>query len=113
MENDIDKYFNEEENFWTNQQILGMREVLRGIIVKDWASMQLESMDFSQCNKVLIKNTVDFYFEYWRNRCMVLHAPESIKQHLRKETQAIKLEVISGSNKNFNRCVNSCPVNEE
>ena len=49
MENNIKKYFNNEENFWTNQQTLGMREVFRVIMVKHWASIPVESIDFNQC----------------------------------------------------------------
>ena len=47
MPNDIGKYFNNEENFWTNQQVLGKREVFRGIIVKDWVAITVESVDFT------------------------------------------------------------------
>ena len=55
MANYIGKYFNKEENFWTNQQVIGMREVLRGIMVKDCVAMPVETMHFTSCNKVLIK----------------------------------------------------------
>ena len=113
MENDIGKYFNEEENFWTNQQVLGMREVLRGIVVKDWVAMPVECIDFTQYNKVLIKKAVVFYCECWNNRCVVLHSPEVRKQYLRKEIKAIKLEAMSGSIENYNRYVNAYPINDK
>ena len=34
MTKEIKKYFNKENNFWTNQQIIGLREVFRGFAVK-------------------------------------------------------------------------------
>ena len=34
MENNIEQCFKNEENFQTNQKVLGMREVFRGIMVK-------------------------------------------------------------------------------
>ena len=113
MENAIEKYFNNEENFWTNQQVLGMREVFRGIMVKDWASTPVESTDFTQHNKVLIKKDVNFYCEYWNNRRVVLHTLEVRKYYLRKETQEVKLEALRGSIKIYNRHVNAYPINDE
>jgi len=113
MENDIVKYSNKEENFWTNQQVLGMREVFRGIVVRDWVAMPIECIDFTPCNKVLIKKALNFYSECWNNRCVVMHSPEVRKQHLRKDIKAIKLEAISGIIQNYNRYVNAYPINEE
>ena len=85
MKNDIGKYFNKEENFWTNQKELGMREVFRVIMVKYWASIPLEIIDFAQHNKVQIKKALNFYCECWNNTCVVLHSSYIRKQHLRKE----------------------------
>jgi len=113
MENDIVKYFNKEENFWTNQQVLGMRDVFRGIVVRDWGALPIECIDFTPYNKVMIKKAVDFYSACWNNRCVVMHSPEVRKQYLRKELKAIKLEAMSGTIENYNRYVKAYPINEE
>ena len=113
MENDFVKYFNKEENFWTNQQVLEMREVLRGIMAKDWVEILVESMCFTQHDKLLSKNSMEFYSECWNNRCVVLHSPVIRKQCLRKETKAIKLEAMNVTIENQNRHANACPINEE
>ena len=43
----------------------------------------------------------------------MLHSPEVRKQYLRKEIKAIKLEAMSGTIENYNRCVNAYPINDE
>ena len=43
----------------------------------------------------------------------MLHAPEVVKQCLRKETQSLKLVAISGTIKNYNTHVNAYPINDE
>ena len=39
MEKDMNKYFNNESNLHASQQIQGMREVFRGVVVNEWVSM--------------------------------------------------------------------------
>ena len=56
MTKEIGKKFNKEENCWTSRQVLGVREVFRGIVVKDWVTMPVGSADFTQHNKALIKS---------------------------------------------------------
>ena len=58
IENDIEKYFNNEEKCWTIQQVLGIREVLRGTVGKHWVSMPLEIIDVTQHNNDLIKRAI-------------------------------------------------------
>ena len=48
MMKDILKYLNKENNFWTNQQVLGMREVFRGVVVKSWIPLLLESANLKK-----------------------------------------------------------------
>ena len=60
MINDIVKIFNKEDFFWKNQQVIGVREVFRGIVVKSWVGMPVESIDFKKYNKILMKKAVEF-----------------------------------------------------
>ena len=39
MIKNIGKYFNKEQNFWTNHQVIGIREVFGGILVKKLGSV--------------------------------------------------------------------------
>ena len=73
---DVGKYFNNEQNFWTNQQVIGIREVLKGIAVKNWVLFPVESTEFKKYNKILINKEFDFYSECWKDRFKMLHSPE-------------------------------------
>ena len=75
-------------------------------MVKDWVAMPLESIYYTQYNKVLSKKAVYFYCECLNNRCVAFHSPEVRKQHLRKEIKATKLEAMSGTIENYDRHVN-------
>ena len=45
MENDVEKCFNNEGNSYNAQQVTGMRELLRGLVAKELASLPHETTD--------------------------------------------------------------------
>ena len=74
MLEDIAIFFNnegEEEEYTTSQQCIGIKEIFRGFIVKDWEGSNFNSERFRELNKVLVVNAVLFYKECWtsRNEC--------------------------------------------
>ena len=73
---DILKHFNGKENLWTNQQMVGIREMFRGVAVKSWMSLPLERLKFVVCNKIIAREAVKFYSEYWRERCKAPNTSE-------------------------------------
>ena len=48
--------------------------------------------NFHTCNKVLVKNSVKFYYDCWTRRCAVLHDPEVQRKALEEEVLVIKDE---------------------
>ena len=46
MEKNIEKYFKSEGNLRANQQMLGMREEFRGLVVKEQLEMTNEIIDY-------------------------------------------------------------------
>ena len=46
MSEDVRKYYNKENNFWTNRQVFGMREVSKGFFIESWVALSLESIKF-------------------------------------------------------------------
>ena len=79
MIKDIIKYFNKKFFFLTNQQVIGLREFLRGVAVKSWVALPLERIKFKKHNTFLIKISADFCSECWRERYSVIHSPECRK----------------------------------
>ena len=57
-----------------------MREAFRGVVVKSWLSMPVESINFKKYNKILIEKEVEFYSECWKDRYNVLHSLEYRKK---------------------------------
>ena len=55
IEKDMVKCFSNETKFHANQQLLGMTEVHRVVVMKEWMETPNERMDFSQFNKALVK----------------------------------------------------------
>ena len=45
-----------------------MREVLRGVVVKEWVAMPNESIDFLPYNKSLVVNGLRLHIMYWNKR---------------------------------------------
>ena len=113
MEKDTEKCLNNEGNLQMNQQLLGVREVLRGVVAKEQAETTNERMYFSQCNKALVKKGAILRIECWDKRQEVLHDPEVQKQQLTKEAKEIKTEERSRVIENHNICVSACSNSED
>ena len=92
MLNDVNKYFNNNDDYHTNQQLIGHRELFRGVIVKEWVIENLNNMHFHTCDKVFVKNYVQFYHECWKRRCVALHDHEVQKKVLKEEVLVIMEE---------------------
>ena len=71
MLNDVSKYFNKNNNHYTNQQLIGCKDLFRGLIVKECAIENQSRIIFHQHNKVLVKSCVQCYHECWKRMCGV------------------------------------------
>ena len=65
MLKDVNKYFNNEDDCHTNQQLIGYKDLFRCVIVKDWVIDNCNSANFYPHNKVLIENCVKYYHDCW------------------------------------------------
>ena len=54
MLKDTNKYFDKEDDYYTNQRLIGCKNVFRGVIVKDWVMCNNNRVKFHPHNKVLI-----------------------------------------------------------
>ena len=76
MVNDMNKFFNNSNDYCTNHQLIGHRDLFRGVTVKEWVMGNHNVSKFHACNKVLVKSCFHFYHECWKIRFVVLHDPE-------------------------------------
>ena len=56
----IDKH-NEYE---TNQQYIGIKNLFRGVVIKVWFGMTFSQTKYEDCNKVLIREYIRYYEKY-------------------------------------------------
>ena len=73
---DIHKFLNKESNYQTNQELIGLMNVFRGIAVQCWIGDNFNNNDDRKHNKVMIKESVLFYSECWLGRCKEMHDEE-------------------------------------
>ena len=57
---DIRTFLKNETSFETNQEVLGMRNVFRGITIKSWTENNFETSEDHKCNKIIVKESVIF-----------------------------------------------------
>ena len=70
---DIHNFLNTESNYQTNQELIGLRNIVRGTSVQCWIGDNFNNNDDRKFNKVITKESVLFYSECWIDRCKALH----------------------------------------
>ena len=60
MTRDISKFQKNETCFETYQEVLGMRNVFQGTIIKIWKGNNFETREDRKCNKIIVKESVFF-----------------------------------------------------
>ena len=80
---DIVVYFEDgdEDEYESSQQHVGMKNLFRGFIVKDWEGANFNCVKYSQLNKIVIVNAVKFCNQCWKHRNEEFHNEE--KQRVR------------------------------
>ena len=56
----------EEEEYETNQQHVGMKELFRGYVVKDWKGTNLSAIKYETMNKIIARKHVEFHMKHWK-----------------------------------------------
>ena len=114
MLRDIIKYFNYDDNYYANQQIIGYKDMFMGVIIKEWVAGNEHGVIFHNYNKILIKCCVQFYVECWKRRCVRLHSPEVKMKVLKEDAMALLDDAGKDEVKGLKRYseVNSMDLNE-
>ena len=79
---DIKKYlYQEDEEYMTTQQVIGMKMLFKGWSVKNWVNVNVEpSLKMKKINKILVKCSVTFYSKAWKHRNNIMHNIEAYRQ---------------------------------
>ena len=89
---DIMKYAqNEQEgDYKSNQQYVGMQELFRRYIVIDWERTNFGNKKYKDLNKIIVKRCVEFYDACWKHRNDEYHNEEKQKKKLRDWYEKVK-----------------------
>ena len=90
---DIVKFFKgDEDEHETSQQHVGIKDLLRGFVVKDWDGANFNCIKHTSLNKILVKKAALFYSKCWKHRNDVYHDEEKQRERLIKWRERIKLQ---------------------
>ena len=83
IRSNIKQYLNNENEYKTNQLIIGLQNAFQGHIVNSWiGSKVIDKADYKY-NKVITLHYVEFYFECWVNRNDVYHSSKKQQKILK------------------------------
>ena len=82
---DIVRYLEEEEDeYETNQYLIGMKELFRGYVVAMWEGTNVNSKKFKTMNKIVVKRCVEHYVKCWKHRNEAYNDEEKQKERMKK-----------------------------
>ena len=53
-----------------------MRALFRGAFIDEWVTLNEDNIACNDCDRNLLKKSVFFYHEFWKERCEYLHTEE-------------------------------------
>ena len=56
----------DEREYCTNQQYIGMKELFRGYIVQVWQGVEFNSVKYHELNRIVVRKCVEYYVKCWR-----------------------------------------------
>ena len=104
LENDV------EEEYETNQYHVGMSELFRGYVVLDWKDANFDCRKYSKLNKIIVRNSVTFYNECWKDRNESMHDEQKQKERLRKWFEKEKAKAEQSEYRQIRLYVQRCKV---
>jgi len=80
----------EEEEYEMNQQCVGMQELFRGYVVRDWEGTNFKSEKYEKLNRISVKRCVEHYDKCWKHRNSEYHDEEKQRKRLIKWYEKVK-----------------------
>ena len=84
MLSDIKNYiYNQNNPGLTTQSQLGMKYLFRGWVTKNWTNINdPQNVIMKEINRILVRQSVEYYSEAWKQRNDLLHDPNYYKQYI-------------------------------
>ena len=83
----------DENDYETNQQMVGMRSVFRGHVVKVWKGINFSQTKYKALNKILSKHCILYYQKCWKDRNEYYHNEDAQKSRALEWKRVIEQHV--------------------
>jgi hypothetical protein len=115
MGEDILCYLEEgpEDEYETNQHYIGMKDLFRGYVIKNWKETDFNSRKYRRLNKVLVRQCVWYYNECWKDRNRVMHDESKQRERLKKWYEKEKNKAERSEYRQLNLYVERCKIDIE
>ena len=72
---DILRYLEDDcdNEYETNQGMLGMKNIFRGYVIKVWKGTNFEQKKYRKLNRIVVRLSVQYYYECWIERNKIYH----------------------------------------
>ena len=74
----------QEAEYETNQQYVGMTELFRGYVVKNWMEVNMNTKKYRYLNRILARECVHYYDRCWKHRNQIMHDPIKQKERMKR-----------------------------
>ena len=74
----------EEEEYETNQYLVGIQELFRGYVIVVWEGIELSSKKYSILNEIVAKKCMEFYVKCWKQRNEILYDENKQRECVKK-----------------------------
>ena len=95
----------EEEDYETNQQHVGMQKLFCGYVVIDWEGTNLNITKHKKLNKTIVRKCVEFYVKCWKERNEEHHNDDKQRNRLMKWYEKIKLKAENSNQRQMLLCI--------
>jgi len=103
----------QEVEYETNQQHVGMSELFRGFVVKNWMSTDMNDKKYRYLNMIIVRECVHFYGQCWKHRNEIMHDPVKQKERLIKWYESEKEEGSQSVSRQMRMYVDKCKLDVE
>ena len=102
----------EEAECETNQQCVGMKELFRGYVIRDWMGLNFSTKKYRYVNKIIVSECVCFYDRCWKHRNEAQHDESKQKERMKRWCEKEKERGMRSNMRQIRMFVEKCKIDE-
>ena len=103
----------DEDEYETSQQYIGMKDLFKGFVVKDWKGSNFNCSKYEVLNKILVNHAVQYYRKCWLDRNEWYHDTDKQKERVTKWKRNLERHVEEKEPQAVKAFVRKHKMNEE